>query len=81
MSIGGDNLQFYTNFSLFSTLGVMKFDHDCFHVSKLSEDPPKKRSSPEIEEYLSPTSLEDQGPNIIQRSDADHSPIIGGMQM
>ena len=40
----------------------------------------KKRSSPKIEEYLSPTSSEDQkkNPKIIQRSDADHSQIIGG---
>ena len=48
-------------------------------VPNLSEKQKKKRSSPEIEESLSPKSREDQkGPNIIQRSDADHSSIIGG---
>ena len=40
----------------------------------------KKRSSPEIEEFLSPKLREDQKqrPNIIQRSDAGVSQIIGG---
>ena len=39
----------------------------------------KKRSSPEIKEFLSPKSREDQkkSPNIIHRSDADLSQIIG----
>ena len=32
----GDNLQFYPNFALFSTLGGMNLDHDFFQVSKLS---------------------------------------------
>ena len=42
LSIGGYNLQlFFRNFALFSTLGGMKLDHDCFHVSKLSEDQKK----------------------------------------
>ena len=49
---GGDNLQFYPNFALFSTLGGMQFDHYCFHVSKLSED--QKKSLPKIEEFLLP---------------------------
>ena len=40
---------------------------------------PKKRFSPKIEAFLSPKSLEDKKrPNIIQRSDADDSQIIGG---
>ena len=39
---GGDNLQFYPNFALFSTLGGMNLDHDFFQVSKLSEDQKKK---------------------------------------
>ena len=34
----GDNLQFYPNFSLFSTLGGMNLDHDFVHVWKFSED-------------------------------------------
>ena len=41
LSIGGDNLQFYPNFALFSTLRGMKLDHDFFHLSKLSEDQEK----------------------------------------
>ena len=41
LSIGGNNLQFYPNFALFSTLGGMNFDHDFFRVSKLSEDQKK----------------------------------------
>ena len=38
---GGDNLQFYPNFALFSTLGGMNLDHDFFKVSKLSEEQTK----------------------------------------
>ena len=39
----------------------------------------KKRSSPKIEEFLSSKASEDQkNSKIIQRSDADHSQIIGG---
>ena len=38
LSIGGDNLQFYFNFALFSTLGGMNLDQDFFQVSKLSEE-------------------------------------------
>ena len=45
LSIGGDNLQFYPNFALFSTLGGMNLEHNFFQVSKLSEEQ-KKRSSP-----------------------------------
>ena len=41
LSIGGDNLQFYPNFALFSTLGGMKLDHYFFHVSKSSADQKK----------------------------------------
>ena len=43
MSIGEDNVQFYPNFALFSTLGGMNLDHDFVQVSKLSEDPPQKK--------------------------------------
>ena len=65
----GDNLQFYPNFSIFSTLGGMNLDHDFVQVSKL-----KNRR------LFFPNSSEDQtaAPNIIQRSDADQSQIIGG---
>ena len=41
LSIGGDNLQFYPHFALFSTLGEMNLDQDFFQVSKLSEDQKK----------------------------------------
>ena len=41
LSIGGDNLQFYPNFALFSALGGMNLDHDFVQVSKLSEDQKK----------------------------------------
>ena len=60
----------------------MNLDHDFFKVNKLSEDQTKKVSSPKME-LFSPNSSEDQktAPNIISRSDADQSQIIGGMQM
>ena len=48
---GGDNLQFYPNFALFSTLGWMNLDHDFFQVSKLSEEQ-KKRSSPKMKHFF-----------------------------
>ena len=51
LSIGGDNLQFYPNFSLFSTLGGMNLDHHFFQMSKLSEEQ-KKRSSPKMEHFF-----------------------------
>ena len=55
----------------------MKLDHYFFYVSKSRED--QKRSSPRLEEFFSPKSSEDQkkSPKIIQRSNADHSQIIG----
>ena len=41
----------------------------------------KKKSSPKIEEFLSPKARKDQkNSKIIQRSDADHNQIIGGSQ-
>ena len=52
MSIGGNNLQFYTNFALLSTLGGMNLDHDFFQVRKLSEDQKKNRSSPKMEHFF-----------------------------
>ena len=42
LSIGVDNLQFYPNFALFSTLEGMNLDHDFIQVSKVSEDQQKK---------------------------------------
>ena len=42
LSIGGDNLQFYPNFALFSTLGGMNLDHDFVQVRKFREDQRKK---------------------------------------
>ena len=35
LSIGGDNLQFYPNFALFSTLGEMKLEHDFFSCKQI----------------------------------------------
>ena len=35
LSIGGDNLQFYPKFALFSTLGGMNLDHDFFSVEQI----------------------------------------------
>ena len=48
LSIEGDNLQFYPNFALFSTLGGMNFDHDFVQVRKFSEDQKKNA----IEHYF-----------------------------
>ena len=70
----------------------MNLDHDFFQVSKSSEDQIKKRSSPELEHFFSPSSGEDQkkksspetlhffSPNSSRdlRSDAHQSQIIGG---
>ena len=75
--MGGDNLQFYSNFALFSTLGGMNLDHDFFQVSKLSVDQ-KKRSSPKLEEFF--PKFKWCRP-ISSDSDADQSQIIGEMQM
>ena len=85
---GGDNLQFYSKFALFSTLGGMNLDHDFFQVSKSSEDQKKwntfcpriqvktkkqkKRSSPKMEHFFSPNSSGDL------RSDAHRIQIFGG---
>ena len=56
----------------------MKLDHDCFHVSKLSEDQ-KKDDHRKLKSICPRNHMKSKkGPNIIQRSDADHSPIIGG---
>ena len=69
--MGGDNLQFYPNFALFSTLGGMNLDHDLFQVSKLSED--QKKGLHQKWTLFSPNS---SGADL--RSDARKSQIIGG---
>ena len=56
LSIGGDNLQFYPKFALFSTLGGMNLDHDFAQVWKFSEDQKKKANRT----LFSPNSGEDQ---------------------
>ena len=43
LSIGGDNLQFYPNFLLFSTFWGMNLDHDFVQMWKFSEDKKKKK--------------------------------------
>ena len=53
----------------------MNLDHDFFQVSKLSEDRKKKG----IHRNLKFFSGILWRPNIIQRSDVDHSQIIGGV--
>ena len=76
LCLRGDNLQFYPNFALFSALGVMKLDHYFFHVSKLSEDP-KKGLHRKLKSFYRRNHMKTKkSPNIIQRSDADHSQII-----
>ena len=70
LSIGGDNLQFYPSFVLFSTLAGMNLDHDFVHVSKLSED--QKKVFTENGTLLSSNS------SGHLRSDTHQSQIIGG---
>ena len=55
---GGDNLQYYPNFDLFSTLGGMNLDHDFVRVSKLSEEQNKKRSLSKMEHFFPRNQLE-----------------------
>ena len=52
LSIGWDNLQFYPDFALFSTLGGMNLDHDFVQVSKLNADQEKNRFSPKMEHFF-----------------------------
>ena len=65
LSIGGDNLQFYPDFALFSTLGDESRPL-FFQVSKVSEEQ-KKRSSPKMELLFSPNSGEDQKKGLHQK--------------
>ena len=62
-----NNLRFYPNFALFSTLGGMNLDHNFFHVSKLSANQ-KKKVFTKFQEFFFPNSSD---------SHADHSQIIG----
>ena len=52
----GDNLQFYPNFALFSTLGGINLDHNFVQEWKFSEDQKKKA----IGILFSPNLGEDQ---------------------
>ena len=53
----------------------MKLEHNFFHECKLSEDQ-KKGFHRKLKRVVVKTKNKD--PNIIQRSDADYSQIIGG---
>ena len=68
----GDNLQFYPNFALFSTLGGMNLDHDFVQVSKLSKNQKKTKFFTTNETLFSPNSSGQL------RSNAHQSQIIGG---
>ena len=79
----GNNLQFYPNFSLFSTLGGMNLDHDFAQVSKLSEDQKKVCSKNGTHFFGTITqkmehifSLNSSGH---LHSDAQQNQIIGGV--
>ena len=57
----------------------MKLDHDFFLVSKLSEDQKKRGLHRKLKCFCRRNHvLTKKGPNIIHRSDADHSQIIEG---
>ena len=73
MSIGGDNLQFYPNFALFSTLGGMNLDHDIVEVWKFSENKKKMQ----MEHFFSPNSVEDQKKKSSSKLEHFFSPISG----
>ena len=92
----GDNLQFYPDFPLFSTLGGMNLDHNFVQVRKFSEDQ-KKRSSSKIEHFFpqiqvktkkkrSSTSIEHFFPNFtlrctpIQTTGGDTAKLMGGIK-
>ena len=78
LSIGGIICNFTPIFPYFQHWGDEP--RPPFSSGKQIKRRPKKRSLPKIEEFFSPNSSEDQktDPNIIQRSDADQSQIIGG---
>ena len=78
LSIGGDNLQFYPNFDLFSTVGGMNLDHDFVQVWKFSDDQKKKSKwntfFPKFTLRCTPIQI------IGGDADVDHSQTIGGIQ-
>ena len=99
LSIRGDNLQCYSNFALFSTLGGMKLVHYFFtsanqvktkkkvftknwivFVPKIKRRPKIKKIFTENWRVFFPEVKwwPKKVPKTIQRSDADHSQIIGG---
>ena len=90
LSIGGDNLQFYPTFGLFSTLEEMNLDHDFVQVSKLSENQkkssspkrehffPKFRWGPEKKFFTKNGTLLSPNSSVHLRSYAHQSQIIGG---
>ena len=88
LSIGGNNLQFYPNFALFSTLGGMNLDHEFVQVSKLSEDKKKglhqNWNTSQIQVKTKKKAFAKNGTLFLPnssghlRSDAHQSQIIGG---
>ena len=80
LSIGGDNLQFYPNFVLFSTLGGMNLNQDFFQVSKLSEDQKKKVFTRNGTLFLGTDLRSDAHQSQIIGGDADedHTQVVGG---
>ena len=79
-ALGGYNLQFYSNFTLFLTLGGWSLTTILFHKSKSSEN--QKRFSPKNWKVfvLEIKCRPKKSPKIIQCSDANQNQIIGGMQ-
>ena len=83
----GDNLQFYPNFALFSTLGEMNLDQDFSQVSKLSENQNKDLHQkwntffPQIQEETKKEKFFTRNGTLFLstdlRSDAHQSQIIG----
>ena len=76
----GDNLKFYSNFALFSTLGGMNLDQDFFQVSKLSGDQKKNVFTRNGTLFLSTDLRSDAHQSQIIGGDADedHTQIVGG---
>ena len=81
LSIGGNNLQFYPNFVLFTTLGEMKLDHYFFHESKSIEDQ-KKAFTETWRVFVS--KIKWRPKNKVQRSTSVQMQtivkLLGGMQ-
>ena len=73
-----DNLQFYPNFALLSTLQGMKLNHYFFHEANQVNNRKKKDLHRKLSFCLRSQVKTKKSPKIIQRSDADHSQIIVG---